>query len=70
MLLIHAIQMQKKNKPTGSSMDHSRKLWQLAMQVEDKGDWPEKSKQMHLLRAKNGGGNKSSCSFRHPVFFR
>lgn len=30
----------------------------------------KKSKQMHLLRAKNGSGNKSSCSFRRPVFFQ
>lgn len=30
----------------------------------------KESKQMHLLRAKNGSGNKSSCSFRRPVFFQ
>lgn len=45
--------------------------WQLVMPLENKGDLPEKKgkkiKQMQQLSAKNGNGNKSSCSFSLPV---
>lgn len=40
------------------------------MPAEDKGDLQKNPKQMHLLSAKKGSGNESSCSFRPPVFFQ